>query len=151
MPDSSVKPVVSLTRRYRFSAAHRLHAASLSDAENREIYGKCNNPYGHGHDYVLEVTVRGPVEADRGRVLPVDALDRFVHTAILDGMDRRNLNVEVEEFASLVPTTENLSLVVARRLQQAWGLAFEGSPARLEKVKIHETKRNIFEVPIGQS
>jgi 6-pyruvoyltetrahydropterin/6-carboxytetrahydropterin synthase len=137
---------VSLTRRYRFSAAHRLHSPTLGDDANREIYGKCNNPYGHGHDYVLEVTVHGPVDERLGRLLPVETLDRMVARTVLDGLDRRNLNVEVEEFAELVPTTENLALVVAERLRAAWGSALAGEGVKLEKVKIHETKRNIFEV-----
>jgi 6-pyruvoyltetrahydropterin/6-carboxytetrahydropterin synthase len=137
---------VSLTRRYRFSAAHRLHAPALTDDENREVYGKCNNPYGHGHDYVLEVTARGVVDESSGRLLPIEALDRMVARTVLDGMDRSNLNVDVLEFAALVPTTENLALVIAERLRRAWGATFQEGSARLEKVKIHETKRNIFEV-----
>jgi 6-pyruvoyltetrahydropterin/6-carboxytetrahydropterin synthase len=136
--------IVSLTRRYRFSAAHRLHSPQLSDVQNREIYGKCNNPYGHGHDYVLEVTLRGPVDERLGSLLPVETLDRMVRRVVLESVDRRNLNVEVAEFAALVPTTENLALVIADRLKTAWTGAC-GS-AKLEKVMIRETKRNIFEV-----
>ena len=139
---------VRLTRRYRFAASHRLHSPLLSDDENCCTYGKCNNPYGHGHDYALEVTVRGPLDRVAGRLIPLDALDRLVQATVLDDLDRRNLNVEVEEFATLVPTTENLSLVVANRLRQAWHVAFGNQPVRLEKVKIHETRRNIFEVRV---
>ncbi len=139
-----------LTRRDRFSASHRLHAPALDERRNQEIYGKCNNPYGHGHDYTLEVVVAGePVEAT-GRLIALGALDYLVESVILKAMDRRDLNSQVEEFAALVPTTENLAAVVAARLAAAWPAAFAGAAARLEKVRIHETKRNIFEVTLGR-
>ena len=137
---------VRLTRRYRFSAAHRLHTPLLTDAENREVYGKCNNPHGHGHDYTMEVSVFGPVDPKLGRLVAVDQLDQFVETVILRQFDRRNLNVEVAEFGGVVPTTENLAEVLVRRLESAWPVAFGKRAARLEKVRIWETKRNIFEV-----
>lgn len=139
-------PDVRLVRRYRFSAAHRLHTPLLSEERNCEVYGKCNNPYGHGHDYTLDVYIREDVDAARGRVIAVDALDRFVETVVLKHFDRRNLNVEVAEFATFVPTTEMLAEVLARRLAAAWPIAFAGHPARFEKLRIWETKRNIFEV-----
>lgn len=138
-----------LTRKYRFSASHRLHAPALDPQLNREIYGKCNNPYGHGHDYTLEVVVAGEPAAATGRLIAVGRLDALVESVILRVMDRRDLNSQVEEFAALVPTTENLAAVVAARLAGAWPAAFAGSAARLEKVRIHETKRNIFEVHLG--
>lgn len=148
-PDSSTaRPIVRVTRRYRFSAAHRLHAAPLTDAENRAVYGKCNNPHGHGHDYALELTVRGELDPRLGRLIPIPALDEMMNRIVLHPMDRRNLNLDVPEFATLVPTTENLAAVVAARVAAAWPLAFPGSAAVPEKVKIWETKRNIFEVPI---
>ena len=137
---------VRLTRRYRFSAAHRLHTPLLTDAENRDVYGKCNNPHGHGHDYTMEVSVFGPVHPKLGRLVAVDQLDQFVETVILRQFDRRNLNVEVAEFGGVVPTTENLAEVLVRRLESAWPVAFGERAARLEKVRIWETKRNIFEV-----
>jgi len=140
-----------LTRRYRFSASHRLHAPALDERLNREIYGKCNNPYGHGHDYTLEVVVAGEPAAATGRLIAPGELDRFVESVILKAMDRRDLNSQVEEFAALVPTTENLAAVVAARLAAAWPGAFAGSAARLERVRIHETKRNIFEVRVERS
>jgi 6-pyruvoyltetrahydropterin/6-carboxytetrahydropterin synthase len=138
-----------LTRRYRFSASHRLHAPALDDERNREIYGKCNNPYGHGHDYALEVVVAGEPASATGRLIAPEELDRLVESVILKAMDRRDLNSQVEEFGRLVPTTENLAAVVAARLAKAWPAAFAGSAARLEKVRIHETNRNIFEVHLG--
>jgi len=137
---------VRLTRRYRFSAAHRLHSDSLSTDQNREVYGKCNNPYGHGHDYVMDVTIRGDVDAARGRMISVDALDQFVQSVVLKNFDRRNLNLEVSEFATLVPTTEVLAEVIARRLTEAWPVRFPGSGARFEKLRVWETRNNIFEV-----
>jgi 6-pyruvoyltetrahydropterin/6-carboxytetrahydropterin synthase len=137
---------VRLTRRYRFSASHRLHSGALSEEENREVYGKCNNPYGHGHDYVMDVSIRGEVDEARGRLISIDALDRFVEAVVLKNFDRRNLNVEVSEFATLVPTTEVLAEVVARRLSEAWPIAFRGSGARFEKLRIWETRNNIFQV-----
>ena len=138
-----------LTRRYRFSASHRLHAPALDDERNREIYGKCNNPYGHGHDYTLEVAVAGEPASATGRLIALGELDRLVESVILKAMDRRDLNSQVEEFGGLVPTTENLDAVVAERLAKAWPAAFAGAAARLEKVRIHETNRNIFEVHLG--
>jgi 6-pyruvoyltetrahydropterin/6-carboxytetrahydropterin synthase len=139
-----------LTRRYRFSASHRLHAPALDEQRNREIYGKCNNPYGHGHDYTLEVVVAGEPEGATGRLIALGALDGLVESVIIKTMDRRDLNSQVEEFGGLVPTTENLAAVVAARLAAAWPGAFASAAARLEKVRIHETKRNIFEVSLGQ-
>lgn len=135
-----------LTRRYRFSASHRLHSPALSDAENLSVYGKCNNPYGHGHDYVMDVTVRGELDPRLGRLMSVEQLDGFVRRTVVEPMAHRDLNTAVPEFAALVPTTENLARVAAARLAAAWPIAFPGSAALPEKVRIWETKRNIFEV-----
>lgn len=142
-------PLVHLTRRYRFSAAHRLHSPLLSDEQNRAVYGKCNNPFGHGHDYTLEVTVAEDVDPALGRALPVATLDALVQDVILQPFAYRNLNTEVSEFAALVPTTEVLAEVAATRLAKAWQLRCPTLPARLEKVRIWETKRNIFEVAVA--
>jgi len=149
--ESKAGPLVRLTRRYRFSASHRLNSPLLSKEQNDETYGKCNNPYGHGHDYVLDVTVAARVDPLRGRVIAVDTLDAFVRRIVVDPFDRHDLNTEVEEFAALVPTTENLAAVVAARLASAWEIAFAtpGAPA-LEKVRIWETRNNIFEVSVGK-
>jgi 6-pyruvoyltetrahydropterin/6-carboxytetrahydropterin synthase len=135
-----------LTRRYQFSASHRLHSPELSEQANQELYGKCNNPYGHGHNYEIEVTVRGPVDQRTGRVVDLQDLDALVHGQVTGPMKHRNLNEEVPEFQQLVPTTENLSLIIERRLRQAWQTAFpEGAPV-LDRIRIYETPRNIFEV-----
>jgi 6-pyruvoyltetrahydropterin/6-carboxytetrahydropterin synthase len=133
-----------LTRRYRFSASHRLHNPELPDAENRALYGKCNNPYGHGHDYVLEVSVAGPVD-EHGRVADRAALDRLVEACILREFRHSNLNRDIKEFADLVPTSENVAVIVERRLSAAWHRTFAGAWPMLEKIRLFETGRNIVE------
>ena len=138
--------MIRLTRRYRFSASHRLHTVRLSEAENRELYGKCSHPYGHGHDYVLEVSVCGPLEPASGRVVAPAALDRLVAAEVLRPFDHRNLNAEVAEFAAAVPTTESLALEVRRRLSRRWASEFPSGWPKLEKIGIRETKRNRFEL-----
>ena len=127
-----------LTRRYLFSASHRLHNDSMSDTENVSTYGKCNNPYGHGHNYGLEVTVSGPVDESTGMVCNLVDLDGFVQREILDHFDVQNLNT-LPEFAELVPTTENLSMAVYDILQRGFKLA------HLERVRFDETLMNSFE------
>jgi 6-pyruvoyltetrahydropterin/6-carboxytetrahydropterin synthase len=130
---------VSLTRRYKFAAAHRLHAPALSDQENRRIYGKCNNPYGHGHNYEVSVTVTGPVDRATGMIANLGELDPFVNREVVDAFDHKNLNEEIPVFQTVVPTTENLCREVFRRLQSF-------PAARLERVRIEETSKNSFEV-----
>jgi 6-pyruvoyltetrahydropterin/6-carboxytetrahydropterin synthase len=126
-----------LTRRYRFSASHRLHSDAMSDAENAATYGKCNNPHGHGHNYALEVTVSGQVD-ENGMVCNLVDLDGFVEREILDRFDVQNLN-SLPEFAELVPTTENLSITVYDILQRGFRLA------HLDRVRFEETLMNSFE------
>ncbi|MCC6859175.1 MAG: 6-carboxytetrahydropterin synthase [Bryobacterales bacterium] len=138
--------MIRLTRRYRFAASHRLHSAAFSEAENRALYGKCNNPFGHGHNYVLEVGVRAPVDPETGRAADVELLDRLVREQVIEAFDRRNLNTEVAAFTRLVATTENLGREIFRRLAGNWDSVFEGPWPVLEIVRIAETKRNIFEV-----
>jgi 6-pyruvoyltetrahydropterin/6-carboxytetrahydropterin synthase len=138
--------VFRVTRRYEFSASHRLHAIQLSDEENRQLYGKCNNPYGHGHNYVLEVSVRGPRELATGRAVDTASLDRLVTQEVLGPFQHRNLNRDVAEFASVVPTSENLGIEICRRLKRNWMHVFPGEWPKLEKIRIAETPRNIFEV-----
>ena len=127
-----------LTRRYRFSASHRLHSDSLSEEENRAIYGKCNNPYGHGHNYTLEVTVSGEVDRSTGMVCDLGELDDCVRREILERFDIENLNNR-SEFSGSVPTTENLSTVIYQILKREFG------QAHLEKVRLEETMMNSFE------
>jgi 6-pyruvoyltetrahydropterin/6-carboxytetrahydropterin synthase len=131
---------VKLTRRYRFSASHRLDTPALSADENRKLYGKCNNPFGHGHDYVLDVTVAGSPD-ESGQIVGREALDRLVAERILARFDHRNLNVEIAELRGVVPTTESLAVVISEALGVGWPLA-----AKLDRVRISETERNIFEL-----
>ena len=134
-----------VTRTYRFAASHRLHAPQLSDEENRELYGKCNNPYGHGHNYVLEVRARGPVD-ESGIAVDTVRLDRMVDEQVLIPFGHRNLNLDVNSFQGQVPTSENLAVEICRRLKENWPAAFPGEWPKLEGVRIAETPRNIFEV-----
>lgn len=135
-----------VTRRYAFAASHRLHSGQLSEAQNRLLYGKCNNPYGHGHNYTIDVSVRGPVDAASGRAVDIEQLDELVNRQVIEPFDHRNLNVEVAVFAQVVPTSENLGFEICRRLKQHWKEVFPGDWPKLEKVRIEETPRNIFEV-----
>jgi len=138
--------MIDLTRRYQFSASHRLHSDLLSEEANRELYGKCNNPYGHGHNYEVEVTVSGPVDERTGRVVDIADLDELVRRQITGPFEHRNLNEEVPEFQRLVPTTENLSVIIDKRLREAWLTAFPENQPVLKRVRINETARNIFEI-----
>jgi 6-pyruvoyltetrahydropterin/6-carboxytetrahydropterin synthase len=131
-----------LTRRYLFSASHRLHSKEMSDEENLRTYGKCNNAHGHGHNYMLEVTVSGQVEQNTGMVCNLVDLDGFVRREILERFDIQNLNT-LPEFADLVPTTESLSTVIYEILQRGFRLA------HLEKVRLEETMMNSFEYAGG--
>jgi 6-pyruvoyltetrahydropterin/6-carboxytetrahydropterin synthase len=141
--------MIYVTRRYRFAASHRLHAPSLSQSENRELYGKCNNPYGHGHNYLLEVSALGPVEERTGSAVNVTALDGLVTNHVLGAFDQHNLNTEVAAFAGLVPTAENIALEAERILREHWRTAFPGQWPRLAKVRIYETRRNSVELAAG--
>ena len=135
-----------VTRRYRFVASHRLHSAAFSEEENRELYGKCSNPYGHGHDYTLEVAAVGPVNDATGQVVHVPTLDRLVSEEILRDFDHRYLNVDIGEFQSKVPTSENIIRVIEDRLAARWRNAFPGEWPRLEGIRLRETRRNVFEL-----
>lgn len=137
--------MVHLTRRYRFSAAHRLHSDSLTAEQNADAYGKCNNPYGHGHNYTLEVTVAGRVDPATGMVIDLSRLDQTVHQEILDRLDHTHLNLDVEVLRHTIPTTENLCVEVYKLLSQQWDRARGEGAARLERVRIEETASNYFE------
>lgn len=129
----------SLTRRYRFAASHRLHTTKLSEAENKRVYGKCSNPYGHGHNYVLEVTMAGPVNSETGMIANLGELDAFVQREVIEPFDQKFLNEEVAEFRGEVATTENVAREIFRRLKSF-------PLARLERVRIEETSKNSFEI-----
>jgi len=127
-----------LSRRYMFSASHRLHSEAMSDAENQSTYGKCNNPYGHGHNYTIEVTVSGQVDELTGMVCNLVDLDGFIEREVLVRYDHQNLNT-LKEFASEVPTTENLCIQIYEIVRRGFLLA------HLERVRIEETMLNSFE------
>jgi 6-pyruvoyltetrahydropterin/6-carboxytetrahydropterin synthase len=127
-----------LTRRYRFSASHRLHSSDMSAEENAATYGKCNNPHGHGHNYALEVTVSGQVAPDTGMVCNLVDLDGFVEREVLSRYHLENLNMR-QEFAQTVPTTENLCIEIYEILHRGF------QKAHLERVRLEETMMNSFE------
>jgi len=135
-----------LTRRYPFSASHRLQVDALSAEENRELFGKCNNPYGHGHNYVLEVSVAGEAEPGFGMLIDRADLDQLVRNSVLADIDHRDMNADVPEFQDLNPTTENLALVIGRRLCRAWRRQYPASAVRLSRIRLEETGRNSFEL-----
>jgi|SRR5215469_10357289 len=125
-------------RRYMMSASHRLHTDALSAEENRTAYGKCNNPHGHGHNYVVEVVARGPVNPGTGMVIDLAMMDDVVRTRVLDRFDHANLNLD-PIFTGQVPTTENLCKAVYKLLETSL------TPAELEHVRVEETENNFFE------
>jgi len=135
---------VHLTRRYMFSASHRLHHPGLREEENRTLYGKCNNPGGHGHNYFLEVTVEGPVEPRTGMVINLAALDDYVQTRVLDCFQESSLN-ELPNFQEQVPTTENVCVEIYEILQEGWHGLGAAPGAALEQVRLEETSSNFFE------
>jgi len=135
-----------VTRRYKFAASHRLNSDRFSGHENRELYGKCNNPHGHGHDYVLEVRVTGPLDPLSGRVVNVSALDRLVAEQVVQDFDHKYMNADVREFQEVVPTSENILRVIEERLAAHWQFVFPGDGPRLEAIRLRETKRNLFEL-----
>jgi 6-pyruvoyltetrahydropterin/6-carboxytetrahydropterin synthase len=129
---------IDLGRRYRFAASHRLHTAQLSDQENFRLYGKCSNPYGHGHNYVVEISVTGDVDPATGMIANLTDLDGFVQREILDSFDHHSLNEEVAAFRSKVPTTENLCMEIYQRMKSF-------SKAKIQRVRVEETSNNSFE------
>jgi 6-pyruvoyltetrahydropterin/6-carboxytetrahydropterin synthase len=131
---------MQLTSRYRFAASHRLNTDALNPEENARLYGKCNYPHGHGHDYVLDVTVEGEPH-ESGQLVHRGALDTLVRSQVLARLDHRDLNSDVAELAGQVTTTENLARAIERMLKARWTLE-----ARLVRVRIAETARNTFEL-----
>ena len=127
-----------LSRRYLFSASHRLHSEAMSEAENQSTYGKCNNPFGHGHNYIVEVTVSAPVDEKTGMVCNLTDLDGFIEREVLARYGHANLN-KLPEFAQEVPTTENLCIRIYEIVQRGF------HHAHLERVRIEETMMNSFE------
>ena len=137
--------MVYLSRRYRFCASHRLHNEALSDEANLRIYGKCDSPFGHGHNYALEVTVEGPIDQETGMVYDLAALDALVEKEVLEPLDHTNLNLDVPIFRSQVPTTENVSVEIFHRLADKVTGGGPMGAARLARVRLEETSSNFFE------
>jgi 6-pyruvoyltetrahydropterin/6-carboxytetrahydropterin synthase len=129
---------ISLGRRYHFAASHRLHTTKLSEEENDRVFGKCNNRYGHGHNYTLEVRFSGPVDPATGMIANLSDLDAFVNERAIEPFDHRSLQDEVPAFRHAVPTTENLCVEIFQRLKT---FPF----ATLETVRVEETSNNSFE------
>ena len=130
-------PIAHLSRRYRFSASHRLHVDALSPGANREMFGKCNNPFGHGHNYVAQITFSGPVDATTGMVADLGEVDAFAQREMLQHFDMANLNT-LECFRDTVPSTENLCM-------ELWRIFSEFPRAKLERVRVEETNNNSFD------
>jgi len=129
--------IAHLSRRYHFAASHRLHVDALTPERNRDIYGKCNNPFGHGHNYAVQVTLSGWVDTVTGMVTNLGDLDSFARREMLDLFDHANLNT-LECFLDLVPTTENLCV-------ELWRIFAQYPHARLERIRVEETGNNAFD------
>ncbi|XP_026133147.1 6-pyruvoyl tetrahydrobiopterin synthase [Carassius auratus] len=126
-----------ITRVQSFSACHRLHSKSLSDEENKRIFGKCNNPNGHGHNYTVEVTVRGKIDRNTGMVMNLTDLKDNIEEAIMKPLDHKNLDLDVPYFADVVSTTENLAVFIWESMVKLL------PPDSLYEIKIYETDKNI--------
>ena len=138
-PSVPTMPIVTVTRRLRFNAAHRLHNPALSDEENVALFGKCNNPNWHGHNYVLEVAVEGPIDERTGYVIDLSQLKSIVQHEVIDPVDHRNLNVDVEFMRGVNPTAENIVVACWRVLER------HVAPGRLRRLRLWETENNYVE------
>lgn len=136
-------PSVTVTRRLTFNAAHRVHNPDLSDLENVRLFGKCNNPNWHGHNYVLEVSVRGPVDSRTGYVLDLARVKDIVSREVIDKVDHKNLNLDVDFMRDIIPTTENLAV-------QIWRILIEAlAPVQLVNIRLWESENNSVEYAGG--
>jgi 6-pyruvoyltetrahydropterin/6-carboxytetrahydropterin synthase len=140
-------PVAHFTRRYRLSASHRLHVSSLSDEQNRATYGKCNNPYGHGHNYFVEITVAGPIDGETGFVVNLARLDALAQRELIDRFDHQHMNADPVFSGDFVPSTENLTIEVERIFQREVPKLDPSGRLRLHSVRIEETANNSFDLP----
>jgi len=128
-----------VTRREHFSAAHRLYNPSWSDEQNDRVFGKCNNPAGHGHNYYVEVTVAGEVDPETGYVVDLKELKRVIHTHVIDKLDHRNLNTDVDFLTGVNPTAENIAIGI-------WNQLVDRMPqGRLYQIRLYETEKNIVD------
>lgn len=144
-------PVAHFSRRYRLSASHRLHAPAMTDEQNRDIYGKCNNPYGHGHNYFVEITVAGPIDPETGFVADLPKLDALAQRELIDRFDGTHLNADSTFAADFVPSTENFATEVERIFRNAVLLMDPSGKLRLQNVRVEETGNNSFDLPSTQS
>src|SRR5256885_11633853 len=133
---ASEHPMVRLSQTFEFCASHRLHNPALSDEENRRAFGKCNNPFGHGHNYQLKVTLRGEPN-NNGLLVDVPTMEKIVSTSVIDRFDHKNLNAELPEFKNLIPSVENIAKVIYRILKPA----FANADAKLASVTVWETAK----------
>ena len=132
-------PTVTVIRRLQFNAAHRVHNPALSDEENRALFGKCNNPNWHGHNYTLDVSVTGPVDERTGYVIDLAKLKQIVQREVVDKVDHRNLNLEVDFMRNVIPTTENIVVAMWRAIEP------HVAPGRLSRLVLWETPNNYVE------
>nr|XP_033328541.1 6-pyruvoyl tetrahydrobiopterin synthase [Megalopta genalis] len=131
-------PIAYLTRKELISSCHRLHSDNLSEEENKKVYGKCNNYWGHGHNYTVKVTVRGPVNPKTGMVMNLTDLKLYMKKVLMEQLDHRNLDKDVPYFKNVVSTTENVAIYIFNELRKIMP-----NPALLYEVKIYETENNI--------
>ena len=132
-------PNVTVTRRLKFNAAHRVHNPALSDEENTRLFGRCNNPNWHGHNYTLDVSVTGPIDDRTGYVVDLGALKKIVEDTVIDHVDHRNMNIDVDLMQGIIPTAENIVVAFWRALQPAV------KPGQLSKLVLWETDNNYVE------
>ncbi|KAI8365445.1 hypothetical protein EDC96DRAFT_443661 [Choanephora cucurbitarum] len=138
-------PIAYITRSETFSAAHRLHSPELTEEENKLIYGKCNHPHFHGHNYKVEITMKGEIDPLTGMVMNLVDLKECIQLAVMDHLDHRNLDLDVPFFQSRASTTENLAVYVWSNFEYYYHQKFNNHSAQLYKVKIYETEKNIVE------
>lgn len=131
--------MVELTQCFEFSASHRLHVASLSEDENRRVFGKCNNPSGHGHNYRVEITVAGEASGPTGRVVELPMFEETVRREVIDRFDHKHLNTDTAEFAALNPSVENIARVIWELLRDKF------APVRLKRIRVWETAKTYAE------
>jgi len=132
-------PIVTVTRRLRFNAAHRIHNPALSDDENAALFGKCNNPNWHGHNYVLEVAVEGPIDVRTGYVIDLGVLRAIVQREVIDRVDHRNMNLDVDFMRGINPTAENIVVACWKAIEP------HVSPGQLRRLRLWETENNYVE------
>ncbi|XP_070164203.1 6-pyruvoyl tetrahydrobiopterin synthase [Polyergus mexicanus] len=133
------KPVAYLTRKVQISCCHRLNSTFLNEHENARVYGKCNNIWGHGHNYTIEVTVRGPIDPSTGMILNLTDLKDSMQKVVIDEMDHKNIDKELDHFTNTVSTSENIAVYIFEQLKKQMS-----NPELLYEVKVHETDKNVM-------